>query len=133
MGRTDGDRTAVMCVGCSVRWDEVARIIPETVLVAEPRLPCALEWCFLGSVDRLVVDLADCDAPALSALAHLHRDRPEQEILLLHTDKQPALLQQTSLADLPVAVVRRHSDGYGPGASSRYSRITGPVGDSGST
>ena len=105
-------RTAVVCIGRSVVWEEIALMIPETVLVAEPRLSSALEQCFLGAVYRLVVDLTACDSMALSALAYLHSVRPEQEMLLLQAKPDAAPLQHTSLADLPVA---QFSPGLHPG------------------
>ena len=77
----------------SGRLEGPCRDLPNGRRAALIGLDCAaaIDAAFQGFIDVIVVDWRECSAERLTALAFLHRERPEIGIYLAMDDAGPAL------------------------------------------
>lgn len=104
--RKSGSKDVVLCAG-STSLHELLPLIPSRTITVEIELAAAMSRCLEGNVSLLVVDVTAVSPSALSALGHLRLIRPEQEILLIHSEEEPPYLDATMLGSVPVVAIRR--------------------------
>jgi hypothetical protein len=109
----------ILFTGAALR-DEVVLAMKVDTIEVEPDLSVALGRCFEGKVSCLLVDLGAFGSRALTAVAQMQLIRPQQKVVLLQRESDPASLQGTLLEGLPQIWTRSRQR---PAPSSRRAEL----------